>query len=123
MRTANGSATVPSGPTATGRGRWCGTITFTSVGNPYRSGPGASRSVRILSEQERLTAAASEINLTPVAGTAGFLHPILAAKALEGGRFVPDPGQRVLANIAEIQPWYGASGVTGQRDSRRVDQH
>src|ERR687895_641703 len=57
-----------------------------------RIGPGG-----IARELERLAAAAAEVQLAAFAAAARIRHPICPAKALEGGRLLPDPGQRVLA--------------------------
>src|SRR5574341_2245605 len=56
-----------------------------------RVGPGG-----IAGELERLAAAPAEVQFAAVAATARLRHPVRPAEALEEGRPLPDPRQRVL---------------------------
>lgn len=56
----------------------------------------------VAGEQEGLAAAAAEVALLLVAGTARLGHPGVAAEAVEAERFVPDVLQAVIAHIGEF---------------------
>src|ERR1700678_1375668 len=75
----------------------------------------------IAGDRERLTAAAAEIDLAPIAAPAGLLHPVRAAERLEGLAPAPDVRQRPIPNIFEHEAGERLCGMARQRASRRRD--
>jgi hypothetical protein len=63
---------------------------------------------------EGLTTASAEVDLTPVAGPAGLVHPGKTAKRLKDGTMAPDFTKVALANIIEDKAGQGLRRVTGQ---------
>jgi hypothetical protein len=75
----------------------------------------------ISSHQESLTAAASKVLGSAIASPAGLRHPLLPAELLKSFGLSPDPFDRVLANIVEVQSGNYVSCVAGQDLSGRLD--
>src|SRR5271163_1093451 len=79
-------------------------------------------SAGVSGEQKSLAAAAAEILLAAIAGAAGFGHPLFTAKFLEGCGTLPDPTERVVADIIEAHAWNHSCRMTGQRAACGIDQ-
>ena len=58
-----------------------------------------------------------------VAGFAGFLHPVFAAKFLEGFGDFPDFAQAAILHIFEVQSGNDFCGVAGKRFAVWGDEH
>src|SRR5947209_1445613 len=81
--------------------------------------------VRIAGDGEGLAAAAAEVLIALGARAARLLHPVEAAECHEGGRVVPDIGERMLAHVPEIEPRNALGRVawqhlTGRRNVERT---
>ena len=58
-------------------------------------------SFKIAGQREGLTAAAAKINLFSRTGTARLLHPLQAAKAIEGCPLIPYQSKRLVFDSVE----------------------
>src|SRR5271165_3743680 len=67
----------------------------------------------VAGERQRLTAAAAPVDLAPVARAAGLLHPVRAAKGVEGGARAPDVAKRSVADVPEFEAWNRLGRMAG----------
>ena len=86
------------------------------VGREMAGGIGRRRVAR---HGHRLATATAKVDLAPVAGAARLLHPVRAAKCVEGGAIAPDIAKIALAHIVEDETGQCLRGVAGQRLARR----
>src|ERR1041385_3126386 len=68
---------------------------------------------RVTSDQRRLAAATSEVDLAEVAFAARQRHPLRSAKTVECVRFLPNPFQGMLMDRVEAQAFDASRGRTG----------
>src|SRR5437870_11295312 len=88
-----------------------------------RKRTGGIGGARVSGEQESLAAAAAKIFGTAITTAAGLGHPRLSAEFLEGARLVPNPFERMLANIVEGESGNHTCCLTGERSARGIDQY
>src|SRR5436305_12574300 len=83
------------------------------------------RGGRIAREQQRLAATAAPIELLPSqrARPARLLHPVRPPKAREGVGLAPNPLERMLTHVGELEPWDRRRGLARQHISVRSDHH
>ena len=76
-------------------------------------------------EPQRLAAAAAEVDLLAAerAAPAGLLHPVGAAEARERIGLAPDPVQRVVADVGELEARDRRRGLARQHVAVRGDHH
>src|SRR4051794_24303386 len=80
---------------------------------------------RVAREPERLAAAAAPIHLLPSerACAAWLLHPVRPAEAREGVGLAPDPLQRMVADVGELESRNRRGSLTGQYVAVRSNDH
>src|SRR5213078_48818 len=78
-----------------------------------RKRTGGIGGARVSGEQESLAAAAAKIFGTAITTAAGLGHPRLSAEFLEHAGLVPNPFERMLANIVEGEFGNHTGGVQG----------
>src|SRR5713101_4811924 len=71
---------------------------------------------------EGLTPAPAKIFCAAIATSARFRHPTLTAKFLEALGLAPNPFQRTVTDVFELQPGNNGCGVAGQSLAAWVDQ-
>src|SRR5262245_42346996 len=76
---------------------------------------------RIAGDGEGLAAAAAEIDVTPLAALARLRQPVGAAERHERRRRLPDLGERMVADIPELQLRNAFRRMTGQHLAGRRD--
>ena len=74
---------------------------------------------RIAGKREGLAATAAEVELPTRAAHARLLHPCTAAEGIESRGVRPDVGERMLADVPELQARERLRGMTGQHFARR----
>src|SRR5579864_1020298 len=77
----------------------------------------------VTGEEQGLAAAAAEVQLTAVAGSARLLHPVFTAKFLERVRRFPNLSQTAVLHILEVQCRDDFCGVAGKRFAAGGDEH
>src|SRR5438874_8038945 len=90
---------------------------------PRRERADRVRDPRVPRDQECLTAAAAEIHRLAGARTARLRHPGVAAKPVERLRLGPDPLERVVAHVGELEGRDAARRVTRPHLAAGRDGH
>src|ERR1700716_2420151 len=90
-----------------------------------REPPDGIRGRPIAREPQRLAAAAAPVNLlsSERARAAWLLHPVRPAEERERVGLVPDPLQRMLADVGELEARDRRRRLTGQHVAVRSDHH
>ena len=75
----------------------------------------------VASDGESLATASAEVDLAPIAGATGLLHPSFASEGLEGCAMAPNIREGAFAQIVEDEAGKRLRGVAGQHAPRGRD--
>ena len=70
-----------------------------------------------------MAAAATEVELTAIAGFAGLLHPVFAAELTEGRRRFPNFAQALVVHIVETQSGNDVGGMARKSGAVGRNEH